>query len=136
MNGNPLNQRGVISGARELLTRFDTGQRSPFLALSGNPSPEGGRIYSPLVDRALRKLVHNARMRRATSEPKLLVCVSPSARPPSKPTASTFSRNRMNDEKCEVHHEGWRTLWLAIAGVMAITLPWNVLMLTFNGVSY
>jgi hypothetical protein len=34
------------------------------------------------------------------------------------------------------HHEGWRTLWLAIAGVMAITLTWNVLMLSLNGISY
>jgi hypothetical protein len=28
----------------------------------------------------------------------------------------------MNTEKFEDHHEGWRALWLAIAGVMAITL--------------
>jgi hypothetical protein len=34
------------------------------------------------------------------------------------------------------HHEGWRTLWLAIAGVMAITLTWNVLMVSFGGISY
>ena len=34
------------------------------------------------------------------------------------------------------HQEGWRTLWLAIAGVMAITLTWNVLMLSLNGISY
>jgi len=34
------------------------------------------------------------------------------------------------------HHEGWRTLWLAIVGVMAITLTWNVLMLSLNGISY
>jgi hypothetical protein len=39
-------------------------------------------------------------------------------------------------EKFESHHEGWRTLWLAIAGVMAITLTWNVLMLSLNGISY
>jgi hypothetical protein len=32
----------------------------------------------------------------------------------------------MNTEKLESHHEGWRTLWLAIVGVMAITLT-NVL---------
>jgi hypothetical protein len=31
----------------------------------------------------------------------------------------------INTEKFEDHHEGWRTLWLAIAGVMAITLTWN-----------
>jgi hypothetical protein len=42
----------------------------------------------------------------------------------------------MNAEKFENHYEGWRTLWLAIAGVMAITLTWNVLMLSLNGVSY
>jgi hypothetical protein len=38
-------------------------------------------------------------------------------------------------EKLEAHHE-WRTLWFAIAGVMAITLAWNVLMLSLNGISY
>jgi hypothetical protein len=43
----------------------------------------------------------------------------------------------MNAEKFErSHHEGWRTLWLAIAGVMAITLTWNVLMLSLSGISY
>jgi hypothetical protein len=42
----------------------------------------------------------------------------------------------MNTEKFEGHYEGWRTLWLAIAGVMAITLTWNVLMLSLNGMSY
>jgi hypothetical protein len=42
----------------------------------------------------------------------------------------------MNAEKFESQHEGWRTLWLAIAGVMAITLTWNVLMLSLNGISY
>jgi LPS sulfotransferase NodH len=41
-----------------------------------------------------------------------------------------------NTEKFEDHHEGWRTLWLAVAGVMAITLTWNVLMLSLNGISY
>jgi len=39
-------------------------------------------------------------------------------------------------EKFEDHREGWRTLWFAIAGVMAITLTWNVLMLSLNGISY
>jgi len=39
-------------------------------------------------------------------------------------------------ENLEAHHEGWRTLWFAIAGVMAITLAWNVLMLSANGISY
>jgi hypothetical protein len=42
----------------------------------------------------------------------------------------------MNAKRFESHHEGWRTLWLAIAGVMAITLTWNVLMLRLNGISY
>jgi hypothetical protein len=41
-----------------------------------------------------------------------------------------------NTDKFEDHHEGWRTLWLAIAGVVAITLTWNVLMLSLNGISY
>jgi hypothetical protein len=40
----------------------------------------------------------------------------------------------MNTEKFE--GEGWRTLWIAIVGVMAITLTWNVLMLSLNGISY
>jgi hypothetical protein len=40
----------------------------------------------------------------------------------------------VNAEKFE--GEGWRTLWLAIAGVLAITLTWNVLMLSLNGISY
>jgi hypothetical protein len=38
--------------------------------------------------------------------------------------------------KTEKYHEGWRTLWLAIAGVMAITLIWNVVMFSLNGISY
>jgi len=42
----------------------------------------------------------------------------------------------MNTEKFEDHDEGWRTLWLAIAGVMAITLTWNAVMLSLNGISY
>ena len=40
----------------------------------------------------------------------------------------------VNAEKFE--GEGWRTLWLAIAGVLAITLTWNVLMLSLNGIWY
>jgi hypothetical protein len=47
-----------------------------------------------------------------------------------------FKSEAMNTEKFEGHDEGWRTLWLAIAGVMAITLTWNVLMLSLNGISY
>jgi hypothetical protein len=42
----------------------------------------------------------------------------------------------MNTEKFEDHHEGWRTLWLAIAGMMAIALTWNVLMVSLSGISY
>ncbi len=42
----------------------------------------------------------------------------------------------MNTEKFEGQREGWRTLWLAIGGVMAITLAWNVLMMSLNGLSY
>jgi len=38
--------------------------------------------------------------------------------------------------KFDGQDEGWRALWLAIAGVMAITLTWNVLMLSLNGISY
>jgi hypothetical protein len=47
-----------------------------------------------------------------------------------------YATQIINAEKLEAHHEGWRTLWLAIAGVMAITLTWNVLMLSLNGISY
>ena len=36
----------------------------------------------------------------------------------------------------EAHHDGWRSLWLAIAGVMGITLTWDILMLSLNGISY
>jgi hypothetical protein len=42
----------------------------------------------------------------------------------------------MDTEKFEDHRDGWRTLWLAVAGVMAMTLAWNVLMLSWNGISY
>ena len=56
----------------------------------------------------------------------------PSPQPLFEVTAA--SRDAMNTEKFE--GEGWRTLWLAIAGVMAITLTWNVLMLSLNGISY
>jgi len=46
-----------------------------------------------------------------------------------------YATQIVNAEKLEAHHE-WRTLWFAITGVMAITLAWNVLMLSFNGISY
>ena len=47
-----------------------------------------------------------------------------------RPAAVTYT------EQFEDHPEGWRSLWLAIVGVMAITLTWNVLMLSLNGISY
>ena len=47
-----------------------------------------------------------------------------------------YTTQIINTENFEGHREGWRTLWLAIAGVMAITLAWNVLMLSLNGISY
>jgi hypothetical protein len=46
-----------------------------------------------------------------------------------------YATQIMNTDKFEAHHEGWRTLF-AIASVMAITLAWNVLMVSFNGISY
>ena len=76
------------------------------------------------------------------AEPRSPVCVSTLARRGPTPitpwvTAANFlNRKLMNTEKLEGHDEGWRTLWLAIAGVMAITLTWNVLMLSLNGISY
>jgi hypothetical protein len=53
-----------------------------------------------------------------------------------RPAAVTSAHWCINTEKLEGHPEGWRTLWLAIVGVMAITLSWNVLMLSLNGISY
>jgi LPS sulfotransferase NodH len=47
-----------------------------------------------------------------------------------------YAMQTINAEKLEAHHEGWRTWWFAIAGVMAITLAWNLLMLSLNGISY
>src|SRR4029077_21023176 len=89
------------------------------------------------------KFVHESRTRCSTAEPRGLVCVSILAAWPSHPhaphpnakvTAADFLKSEaMNTEKLESHHEGWRTLWLAIAGVMAIMLTWNVLMLSLNG---
>ena len=52
---------------------------------------------------------------------------------PGRPTSAHWG---MNTEQVEDQPEGWRTLWLAIVGVMAITLTWNVLMLSLNGISY
>jgi hypothetical protein len=80
----------------------------------------------------------------ATAEPRWLVCVSTLAPWPRFPIpqplrghgSQFFKSEAMNTEKFGGHQEGWRTLWLAIAGVMAITLTWNVLMLSLNGVSY
>jgi len=42
----------------------------------------------------------------------------------------------MKNEIVGRHREGWRTLWLAIAAVLAVMLTWNVLMLSLNGISY
>ena len=53
-----------------------------------------------------------------------------------RPAAVTSAHWGMNTEQFEDHPEGWRTLWLAIEGVMAVTLTWNVLMLSLNGISY
>jgi hypothetical protein len=39
-------------------------------------------------------------------------------------------------DRYTTHREGWRTLWLTIAGVMAITLTWNVVMLSLKGLAY
>ena len=69
------------------------------------------------------------------------------ARPASSPLAfdkvretpvlsDRYATQIVKAEKLEGQDEGWRTLWLAIAGVMAITLGWNVLMLSLNGISY
>jgi hypothetical protein len=76
-------------------------------------------------------------------EPHSSVCVSLLAAWPHIPLTQCESHGSqilkseaMNTEKFEDHDEGWRTLWLAIAGVMAITLTWNVLMLSLNGISY
>jgi hypothetical protein len=90
-----------------------------------------------------RKLVDKNRTRCPISEPHSLVCISilaPWPRSPQHPQPLsgsrqvTFCREAMNTEKFE--GEGWRSLWLAIAGVLAITLTWNVLMLGLNGISY
>jgi hypothetical protein len=61
----------------------------------------------------------------------------PHSSPVSGSRPPTFSiGSQMNTENFEGNHEGWRTLWLAIAGVMAITLIWNVVMFSLNGISY
>ena len=39
-------------------------------------------------------------------------------------------------ERVAGNQEGWRALWLTIAGVMAIMLTWNVLIVSLNGISY
>jgi hypothetical protein len=85
------------------------------------------------------QLVDKRRRRCPFSEPHSLVCISILAPWPRTAALSgsrqlTFCRGAMNAEKFE--GEGWRSLWLAIAGVLAITLTWNVLMLSLNGVSY
>ena len=47
-----------------------------------------------------------------------------------------FDGQDVKTAKFDGEDQGWRTLWLAIAGVMAIMLTWNVLMLGFKGISY
>ena len=42
----------------------------------------------------------------------------------------------VDNEKFGRLHEGWKALWLAVAGVLAITLTWNVLVLGLHGFSY
>jgi|ERR1700745_683883 hypothetical protein len=66
-------------------------------------------------------------------------CVAFAPHPPHlmrRSRSQILKSEAMNTEKFEDHREEWRTLWLAIAGVMAITLTWNVLMLSLNGISY
>jgi len=60
----------------------------------------------------------------------------PQAPSPRGHGSQLFQIEAMKTEKVEDHHKEWRTLWLALAGVMAITLTWNVLMLSLNGISY
>ena len=47
-----------------------------------------------------------------------------------------FDGQDVKNAKFDGEDQGWRTLWLAIGGVMAIMLTWNVLMLGFKGISY
>ena len=47
-----------------------------------------------------------------------------------------FDGQDVKTAKFDGEDQGWRTLWLAIAGVIAIMLTWNVLMLSFKGISY
>jgi hypothetical protein len=67
----------------------------------------------------------------------LLISAAPLYAQGQQPDAAKLKADaHMIAEKFESQHEGWRTLWLTIAGVMAITLTWNVLMLSLNGISY
>jgi len=50
--------------------------------------------------------------------------------------SARYAAQITNVEKFEGHRDRWRTLWLAIGGVMAITLTWNVLILSLNGITY
>ena len=54
--------------------------------------------------------------------------------PDMRTFSDRYATQIINTENFDGH--GWRTLWFAIAGVMAITLAWNVLMLSLNGISY
>jgi hypothetical protein len=47
-----------------------------------------------------------------------------------------YATQIVNNEKFERLHEGWKALWLSVAGVLAITLTWNVLILGLHGFSY
>ena len=47
-----------------------------------------------------------------------------------------YATEIVDNEKFERLHEGWKALWLAVAGVLVITLTWNVLMLGLKGISY
>jgi hypothetical protein len=64
----------------------------------------------------------------ALGEPHSIICVALIAQP--RVSIRTLAM------KTEKLHEGWRALWLAIVGVMAIMLIWNVVMLSLNGISY
>ena len=76
-----------------------------------------GVNYAQSTDGTPRSVFDNLRVRRGAHS-----------------AATSFDRTlAMKTEKL---HEGWRALWLAIAGVIAIMLIWNVAMLSLNGISY
>jgi hypothetical protein len=76
-----------------------------------------GINHAPSNDGTQRRAFDNLRLRRGAHS-----------------VATSFDRTlAMKTEKL---HEGWRALWLGIAGVMVIMLIWNVVMLSLNGISY